>query len=126
MDDRVLLQVTVTLLVAGLLLVGIGAAGIGASLPLAAAGVVVTGATYVLVDRSSPDRLGLLDRYADRRLLWAIPALATVVVLGWLGATPGELQTLGGVVGLLGMANYFLRPIYHLLSDVLAWASGSR
>jgi hypothetical protein len=45
--------------------------------------------------------------------LWAGPLVAAgVMLVGW-GATPGELQSLGGVVGLVGMVNLLLRPVYH-------------
>jgi hypothetical protein len=45
--------------------------------------------------------------------LWLGPVVAVVMVpLLAPGATAGELQSIGGLAGLVGMLNYFLRPIY--------------
>ena len=44
------------------------------------------------------------------------PAVATAVSLAFLGASPAELRALGGLVGLVGMTNYFLRPVYRAAS----------
>lgn len=125
MDDRAVLQVTATLLGTGFLLVGLGAAGVASGLALVVAGAAATAGLYALVERLPPGRLGPVDSYLDRTVPVAITTLATVIAAVWAGASPGELQTLGGVVGLLGMANYFLRPVYHLLADVVAWATGN-
>ena len=47
------------------------------------------------------------------RELWLGPVVAVVmVVLLAPGGSPGELQAVGGVAGLVGMLNYFLRPLY--------------
>mgnify|MGYP000645744750 CR=1 FL=1 len=42
------------------------------------------------------------------------PALAAVATALVFGATPAEVQTVGGLLGFLGMVNYFLRPVYHM------------
>ncbi|MDG5777831.1 hypothetical protein VB773_05785 [Haloarculaceae archaeon H-GB2-1] len=118
MLDRVLVNVTVTVLVAGLLLAGIGALGLSGSLLVVLALAALSGGSFVLarrLDGSLPWLAG------DEHLLWAVPTLATVVVLVWFEATSGELKTLGGVMGLLAMANYFLRPVYHVVVDGTRW-----
>jgi hypothetical protein len=35
------------------------------------------------------------------------------------GASPEELQALGGIAGFVGMINYFLRPVYFLVYSLL-------
>lgn len=49
------------------------------------------------------------------RDLWVGPALAAVATALVFGATPAEVQTVGGLLGFLGMVNYFLRPVYHVV-----------
>jgi len=45
--------------------------------------------------------------------LWLAPVIGVAMVpLLAPGATAGELQSLGGLAGLIGMVNYFLRPLY--------------
>jgi hypothetical protein len=54
------------------------------------------------------------------RELWLGPVVGVVmVVLMAPGGSAGELQTVGGVAGLLGMFNYFLRPLYLYAYDLL-------
>jgi len=54
------------------------------------------------------------------RELWLGPVVGVVmVVLLAPGGTSGELQTVGGVAGLLGMFNYFLRPLYFYTYELL-------
>ena len=39
-------------------------------------------------------------------------------------ASAEELQALGGIVGLVGMVNYFLRPVYLLLYSLVQAVQG--
>jgi len=107
------LRVTFVLVLASLCLLLAGFAGLSGSLVLVGAALVATGGLFALrtVLDTGPTVLGH-DLGAYGRVLWAGPAVAAVVCLFFLGATPAELQTLGGLVGLAGMANYFLRPLY--------------
>lgn len=113
-------RVTVVLLVASVALLGAGIAGVGSSLLLAVAFVGVAGILFAVRDAfgEAPVALGHDFGYYGETL-WVGPLVATVVVLIALDATPAELQSLGGLVGLGGMFNYFLRPVYRLGYSVL-------
>ena len=111
--EEPVLRVTVVSLVAGLALIGLGAAGVGSSPLVVAALLVAAAGLYALRTRIAG--LERLDRHRFYLDLPLAPLVGAVVALGWLDATPGELQALGGLVGLVGMANYFLRPVYHFL-----------
>ncbi len=119
-------RATFVLLVASAGLLGAGLAGTTASLTLAAALLGVGGALFALRDRldAGPAVAGR-DPGAYGRLLWVGPVVAAAVCLAFLGATPAELQSLGGLVGLVGMANYFLRPVYRAGSIVVERVTGT-
>ena len=116
--DGAVMRATVILLTAGLSLVAVGTAGVAASLLLVLASVVLAGVTRVVTDAVEvPATDGVTVRTVATDL-WIGPALAAVVLVLWLDATPGEVQALGGMVGLVGMLNYFLRPFYHLIYEL--------
>lgn len=107
------LRLTAVLLLASAVLIGPSLLGLGGSLSLAAVLAVVAAVLF-----AARDSLPTLDPiyghdvsvYIDD--LWASPALGALVVLVFLGASPDELQALGGLAGALGMGNYFFRPVY--------------
>ncbi|WP_436928534.1 hypothetical protein [Halosimplex halobium] len=118
--DAVVMRGTVVLLAAGLLLVVAGTAGVAGSFALVAALVAVGVALFLVAERfdATGDAAtdgGRLDLRAVVADLWLGPFLAAAVGGFYLGASAGEVQALGGLVGLVGMLNYFLRPFYHLV-----------
>jgi hypothetical protein len=103
----VMLAASVTLIVPGLL--GLGGSGEVLGVLLA------IGALLAAVRPAIADLPGVLGRdigpYAKE--LWLGPVVGVVMVpLLAPGATAGELQSVGGLAGLVGMLNYFLRPLY--------------
>lgn len=108
------LRATVVLVVGSFILVGIGASGVGGS-PALVAALLVAGAGLFAARSQFADLpvvvghdLGFYGEAA-----WLVPAAAAGATLLTMGATPAELQAVGGLVGLAGMVNYFLRPAYH-------------
>lgn len=112
--DR-LLQATAVLLLASVLLVAPGAAGLGTSIPLAFALAALAGVLFVLRDRlAALGPVAGLPLGGYLHVAWVGPLVAAAAVVLSPGASPGELQAIGGFCGLLGMVNYFLRPVYAL------------
>mgnify|MGYP006291260009 CR=1 FL=1 len=117
-------RLTVVLVVGSAALVLSGRAGVGGSLPFAAGLVALAGLLFAATDQvgDGPRVLGHdLGRYAAVLWLGALAAAATVLLA--LDATPGEIQAVGGLMGLAGMLNYFLRPVYRIGARLLATAS---
>lgn len=119
--DRVTLEATVHLLVAGFALIGAGVAGLDGSAILV--GVLLAAAVVLFAARGFIPPLETLFGHDVQRTLedvWIAPALAATTTAIALGATPGELQSLGGILGLVAMLNYFLRPLYYGIYSVVA------
>ncbi|MFY4811238.1 hypothetical protein ACOJIV_00805 [Haloarcula sp. AONF1] len=115
------MQVTVLLLVAAALAIGFGVAGVGASLPIVVGLLVL--AAVLFVARPDEDRFGPVagvDMDGIVQSLWLAPLITALPLLVRLSATPGEMQAIGGLLGLVGMANYFLRPVYLLGYDLVS------
>lgn len=113
-------RATYVLLVASFLLIGPGIAGFGPTVPLAGGLAALAIGLRAVRDRlrTLPSLVGYdLGWYA--RDSWLGALVATPVVLVGLGGPPAELQALGGITGLVGMLNYFLRPLYLLVASVL-------
>ncbi|MFC7059147.1 hypothetical protein [Halovenus salina] len=109
-------RVTAVLLVTSVVLILPGTIGIGASVPfavglgLAALALAAVRETLATV----PTVLGYdLGQYAPH--LWLSPLLALGAVVVFPDATSVELQSLGGVAGLVAMVNYFLTPAYSVV-----------
>lgn len=112
--DRVTLEATVHLLVAGGSLIAASVAGLGGSARLVGACLAAAVGLFALRQRVPP--MGtVLGQDVQRTVenLWIAPALAATTTALALGATPGEVQALGGILGLVAMLNFFLRPVYY-------------
>lgn len=111
--DRAL-SFTYILLTAATLLIGCSFLGLSGDGPvlgvLLALGAVLAAAREQL--EAIPSVIGYrVGRFA--RDLWLGPVIAVVLVfLVKPGATPEELQAIGGMAGVIGMGNYFLKPVY--------------
>lgn len=109
------LRLSVVLVGTSVVLILPGVYGFGGSVALV--GLLVGLGVGLLVVRRRL-RTGL-DRVGHRwgyyaEVLWLSPFVGGAIVGLFLTATPGELQALGGVAGLVGMGNYFFRPIYRI------------
>ncbi|MEF8839116.1 MAG: hypothetical protein V5A18_06380 [Haloarculaceae archaeon] len=119
---RETLRVTVVLLVASATLVAAGTVGLraDAGLLLVLAGLALGGFLGRTAMAEVHPRLGIpLGRYMA--VVWLGPVVAAVIVLVAVGAMPAEVQALGGLVGLVAMANYFLRPVYYAILRAGRW-----
>jgi len=108
------MQVTVLCLVAAGTLLALGAAGVPASPALLVFLLALSAGLYYTRPEPGAGRLLGIDVDGLLSALWLAPALAALPVLLEPAATTEELQALGGLVGLVGMLNYFLRPVYLL------------
>jgi 4-hydroxybenzoate polyprenyltransferase len=106
--QRRVLSVTISLLVAAALVIPLGFVGLTPGVLLTLLLFAIAGALFVVRDR--------LREYGLPDALWVGAVIGGLVMLAGtlIDASPGELQTLGGLVGLLGVANSLLRPIYEL------------
>ena len=108
------MQVTALCLVAAGILLALGAAGVPASIPLFALLVVLSAGLYYTRPDAGVGRVAGIDVDGLLSTLWLAPALSALTIVFEPTASPAELQALGGLVGLAGMLNYFLRPVYLL------------
>lgn len=121
---RATLELTYVGLVAAAVLIVTGRLGVGAG-PLVVLGFAVL-AGLAFLGRSIlagvRPRFGVpLGRYLA--VTWAGPVVAILVTLLGFDASPGELEAIGGLVGLLAMLNYFLRPVYYAVLAAGRWAT---
>lgn len=116
--ERGILRISAVFLIAAFILIPMPYLGMGASLPLLL--ILAAGAwgLYEAWQRSEePVRTYLSG-------LWLAPVIALLFTIYGLliGASPGEVQALGGIAGIIGVVNLLLRPVYRLLHYVLAGA----
>lgn len=115
------LRATIVFLVASALLIGPSLVGLKGSLPLFVGFVALAIGAGLARKRLAdlPTVVGHeLGTYGQD--LWIAPVIALGIVLAIVpSASPAELQALGGAAGLVGMLNYFLRPIYLGIARIL-------
>lgn len=108
------MRATAVLVGASVLLVGPGTATVGGTPALAAVLLGVSAGLFAVRERLAglPVVLGHdIGSYGE--VAWLAPVVAAGATFLAMGATAAELQAVGGLVGLAGMVNYFLRPVYH-------------
>lgn len=110
-------RATVVLLIGSAVLIAPGVAGFDSSWLFI--GLLVVGAGALAGFRplftALPD-VGDQNLGTYGRDLWLAPLVAAVVLAVVApDASAAELQALGGVVGFVGMVNYFIRPVYLLM-----------
>jgi hypothetical protein len=115
--ERGILRISAVFLLAAVLLIPVGYAGIAASPILPVGFAVLAGGLYVAWQRSEEYGVYLSG-------LWLGPVVAAIVAIAGfvIGASAGELQALGGIVGLVGVFNLILRPVYRVVHYVVAGA----
>lgn len=116
--ERGILRISAVFLLAAVILIPMPYLGMGASLPLLLALAAGAWGLYEAWQRSEGDVRTYLSG------LWLGPVVALLFVIYGLliGASPGEIQALGGIAGIVGVVNLLLRPVYRLLHYVLAGA----
>lgn len=114
------LHVTAVLVVASFLLIGPSLLGVGGSWHLTLAlGLLAIALTLVQTQRDAFPVILEFDSGRWVKQLWLAPLVAaTVVLLVEPSANPGELRALGGILGLLGIVNYLVRPLYLSLFEI--------
>jgi len=123
--DRAVAQLAAIVLLAGLVLVGASLLGLAPGPVLFAPLLAATVALYL--PREDVPRV---ERYPDWALaglgedLWLVTLIAASVAVIAPGLSPGELQTVGGLVGLAALLAYFLRPVFRLLARLYVRFSG--
>ena len=106
-------HVTAALIVASVVLIGASLVGRAGGLGLAGGLVAASGLLWWARDHlaEAPTVVGYdLGWYGAR--LWTGVLVAAALAGVARGLSPGELQAVGGGVGLLGATNHVLRPLY--------------
>lgn len=107
------LRATAVLLVTSAVLILPGVAGLSGSIVLAIAFAVVAGVLFVVRESLATVPIVVDSEVAPYLTdLWLAPLLSALAIAVVSGSSPGELQALGGLAGIVGMANYFVRPVY--------------
>lgn len=111
-------RASIVLLVTSAVLIGTGAVGLDANVYFLFGLVVLAGvlAAVGTVLTDLPTVFGYdLGTYASDLWLAPLVAIAFLLVIEPT-ANPAELRAIGGIAGLIGMANYFVRPLYHYIA----------
>jgi hypothetical protein len=125
--DRAVAQLSALLLLSGVCLIGASLLGVGTGPLLFGALLAATVALYL-----ARDAVPRIERFPEWALadlgsdLWLAPLIAASAVLVAPGATPGEVQSIGGLVGLVALIVYFARPLIPLAAGLYGRVAGGR
>jgi hypothetical protein len=113
------MQLTTVCLIGGGLLLVLGLADVSGSVFIGGLFIVLSVGLYATRPSASVGPIVGVDIDSILNIVWIAPTVAAIPLFLEPGATPAEMQALGGIVGLVGMTNYFLRPIYIFISGFI-------
>jgi hypothetical protein len=115
--ERGIIRITAVFLIAAAVLIPLGWLGIGPSLMLVFG--LILGAVALFLAWQNADEY---SQYISG--LWLGPVIAAIATIYALviRASPGELQAIGGIAGIIGVINMLMRPVYRILHYVVAGA----
>lgn len=116
--ERGILRISAVFLLAGLILIPMPYVGMGPSLLLL---LILAGSAWALYEGWQRSE-GTVRTYLSGLWLGPVVAIAFTIYGFTIGATPDELQALGGIAGIIGVINLLLRPVYRFLHYVLTGA----
>lgn len=116
--ERLSRQLTSILFLSGVVLVALGTAGMAPSMTLVGP-LVLAGALFLIAHELLQYRIPTALVRTHAATLWVGPILAAAVVLARPTLSAGELQAIGGGVGLVAIGNYLVRPAYVWLATGL-------
>jgi hypothetical protein len=113
--ERGILRISAVFVIAAALIIPLVYVGIGPNPVLLLVYGAIAAGLYVAWQRADA-----YSMYVSGLWLGPVIAAVTVVVGIVLGTTPAEFQALGGIVGIIGVINLLLRPVYRLLNYVVS------
>jgi hypothetical protein len=114
--ERGILRITLVFLIAAAILIPLGYLGVGPSIPLVVGQLGLAGVLYYAWKQTEE-----YDQYLAGLWLGPIVGVIATGVALLIGASPGELMSIGGLVGIVGVVNMLLRPVYRLLSYLVSF-----
>lgn len=115
--ERGIIRITAVFIIAAAVLIPLGWLGIGPSLMLVF-GLILAAVALFLAWQNADE----YSQYISG--LWLGPVIAAIATIYALiiRASPGELQAIGGIAGIIGVINMLMRPVYRILHYVVAGA----
>lgn len=115
--ERGIIRITAVFIIAAAILIPLGWLGIGPSLMLVFG--LILAAVGLFLGWQNADEY---SQYISG--LWLGPVIAAIATIYALiiRASPGELQAIGGIAGIIGVINMLMRPVYRILHYIVAGA----